>query len=187
MWCNYYAVTFQDLCVYIYREYLQLCPLAYESTSLLCLSLFAASTWGAVPGSYLVVTYCTWTSDGLRKHVKCTVLSRVHLQYFWKVCVIEEGTVTVSLVCSSCSQSVLCGFQMVCRYITVMAALKFTDFLINRIRFCYKWLWSFFNWHCGYFVWPWEQIIKKPAVPTKRATVSFITVKSCDACYLCYW
>ena len=60
-------------------------------------------------------------------------------------------------------------------------------YLINGIRFCYKWLWSFFNWHCVYFVWPLEQIIKKPPVPTKWATVSLIMVKSCSAFYLRYW
>lgn len=64
------------MCVYTYREYLQLCPLVYENRSLQCVGLFAAYTLGAGTGSQLMVMlYCTWTSDGLRKHVKCSVLS----------------------------------------------------------------------------------------------------------------
>jgi len=77
MWCNYYAVTSKIcVCVCIPTESTSNCPLAYENTSLQCVGLFAANTLGAGTGSYLLVMlYRTWTSDGLRKHVKCTILS----------------------------------------------------------------------------------------------------------------
>jgi hypothetical protein len=44
---------------------------------------------------------------------------------------------------------------------------------------------NFFNWRCVYVVWPLEYLIKKPPVPTKRATVSLITyVLACIRIYL---
>jgi len=151
------------VCVYTYREYLQLCPLAYENTSLQCVGLFAANTWGAGPGSSLMdMLYCTWTSDGLRKREMFCLEQWVHLQYFWKVCVMEEGAVIVQLVYSCGSQSALCEFPKGLQPFlkgSVDAFLwwllwSLLIYLINGIRFCYKWPWSFFNWHYVYFVWP---------------------------------
>jgi len=46
---------------------------------------------------------------------------------------------------------------------------------------------NFFNWPYVYFIWLLEYLIKKPHVPTKRAIVILIKVKSCSAFLIRYW
>jgi hypothetical protein len=61
------------VCVYTYREYLQLCPLAYLAVcGLVCCQYLRSWSWQLL----LVILYCTWNSYGLRKHMTCTVLSK---------------------------------------------------------------------------------------------------------------
>jgi len=59
-----------------------------------------------------------------------------------------------------------------------MVIVKFIYFLTEVQSFVLKNRRTFFNWRCVYFVRPLEYLIKKLPVPTKRATVSLIKVKS---------
>jgi hypothetical protein len=54
-------------------------------------------------------------------------------------------------------------------------------FFNKGIRFCYKLSLNFFNWRRVYLVWSLEYLIKKPPVPTERAIINLLKVKSCNA------
>lgn len=62
--------------------------------------------------------------------------------------------------------------QRIRGYISVMAYVKFTYFLIKWVMFCWK-SWNFVNWRYIYFVWPLEYLVRKLTDPwSERQTVS---------------
>jgi len=83
-------------------------------------------------------------------------------------------SVMVLKVCSADTKGSATSSQGIRGYIFLMAALKFTNFLITRMMFCLQ----FFNWRYVYFVQPLEYLIQKPSVLHEATNKQFNSRKS---------
>ena len=91
-----------------------------------------------------------------------------------------QSGLTVPKMCSANPKGSATNSQVIRGYISVMATLKVAFSPIKGIILL-RIIVKFSNWRYVYFVWPLEYLIKKPSAPTKRAIISLIKVKSCNA------
>ena len=84
------------MCVYTYREYLQLSPSIrkYKLTvcGLVCCQYFGSWNRQLLVGHVVSHVDLRWSQETCEMYY---LEQRVHMQYFRKVCVMEEGAVVV--------------------------------------------------------------------------------------------
>ena len=96
---------------------------------------------------------------------------KIWLSWWIKSVWLLHAVTAVPKVCSADPKGSATSSQEICGYISVMATLKLTYFLIEGITF-------FLNNNGtsligdGYFIWRLEYLIKKPPVPMMQVKIS---------------
>jgi len=97
---------------------------------------------------------------------------KVRFCWWIKTVWLLHAVTAVPKVCSADPKGSATSSQEICGYISVMATLKRTYFLIEGILFFFLNNRETSLIGDGYFIWLFEYLIKKPPVPMMRGKIS---------------